>query len=48
MDEEFYRISEIISNNNNISECGFTKFNTNGLKNNPSIGNFVFAVTFSK
>ena len=48
MDEEFYRISEIISNNNDIAGCGFTKFNTNGLKNNPSVGNFVFAVTFSK
>ena len=48
MDAEFYRISDIVSNNNNISGSQFKRFNMNGLKNNPGIGYFVYAVTFTK
>lgn len=48
MTEEFYRISEIVSNNKDISGSVFNKYNVNGLKNNPSIGYFVYAVTFTK
>lgn len=48
MDNEFERITKIVTNNKNRISNNFVKYNTNGLKNVISKGSFAFAVTFVK
>lgn len=48
MNNEFNRISEIVSSNKDKIGNGFRKYTVNGLKNVTGSGTFVFSVTFVK
>lgn len=48
MDNEFERITKIVTNNKNRISNNFVKYNTNGLKNVIFKGSFAYAITFVK